>query len=66
MDKNDYKVINCPICGRKVGGHNELSKINSIFRCRHCNRRVVFNVETREIEIKNLPPRNTVSGISFI
>lgn len=59
------KTIYCPGCGRKVGIYDGRSTINHITRCRKCNKHVIYDINTGKIEMKNIPPRNTSSGMTF-
>lgn len=60
------KTIYCPSCGRKVGAYDGRSTINHISRCKNCNKRVVYHIDTGETEIKPLPKRKCSSGMTFI
>lgn len=66
MDNKEFKIIYCPICKRKVGSHNNMTKTNSIFRFRKCNKRIIYHFDTKETEYKKFPPKNTSSGVSFV
>lgn len=57
--------IYCPRCKKKVATWDGKSGINVIVNCRKCNKRVVFDVQTREIKLKDIPKRNTSSGKTF-
>lgn len=59
------KTIYCPNCGRKVGTYDGQSTINFMANCRKCNKRVVYNVDIEKTEIKDIPPRNCSSGMTF-
>lgn len=63
---SEPKTIYCPSCGRKVATYDGRSTINCISRCRNCNKRVVYYVDTGETEIKPLPERTCSSGMTFI
>lgn len=63
--KYEPKTIFCPSCNRKVGAWDGRSSINLITRCKKCNKRVIYRVDTGEIEIKPLPQRNCSSGLTF-
>ena len=65
MKKYEPKAIICPQCKNKVGTYDGRSRTNHICRCRVCEKRVVCNVGTEEIEIKSLPQRTCSSGITF-
>ena len=64
MKEYEEKKIYCPKCGRKVGTHDGRSTINN--RCKKCNIRIVYHVDTGETEIKNIPKRNCSSGMTFV
>ena len=66
MKEYEEKKIYCPGCKRKVGTHDGRSTINKIFRCKNCNKRVVYHVDTGETEIKRIQKRNCSSGMTFI
>lgn len=66
MKEYKEKTIYCSNCGRKVGTHDGRSTINKICRCKNCNKRVVYHVDTGETEIKRIPKRNCSSGMTFI
>lgn len=63
--ETEKKPIYCPLCNRKVATWNKKSKMDIISKCRKCNKRVIFRVESQEIEIKNIPPRSQSSGVNF-
>lgn len=62
---SEPKTIYCPNCGRKVGTYDGRSTLNHISKCIKCNKRVVYHVDTKKTEIKNIPPRTTSSGTRF-
>lgn len=66
--KKEYKqkTIYCPKCGRKVGTYDGRSTINKVCRCRKCDKRIVYHADTGETERKEIPPRETGSGMTFI
>ena len=66
MDKRQYITISCPICKNVIGGHNPDTTTNSIYRCRKCNKRVVYHIDSEKITIKNFPSKITSSGVSFV
>lgn len=59
------KTIYCPRCGRKVTTWDGRSTINIVSNCKKCRKRVVYHVDTEKTEIKDIPPRNTSSGMRF-
>lgn len=60
------KTIYCPSCGQKVGVWDGRSTINYISVCIKCNKRVIYHVDTGEVEIKSRPKRVCVSGVTFV
>lgn len=66
----DYRMaetqkIYCPKCSHRVGAWDGRSKINVIVNCKNCNKRVIFDVETKETIVKDIPLRATSGGKSF-
>ena len=59
------KNIYCPGCSRKVGTWDGKSTINVVCKCKHCEKRVVYYVESAETKIKEMPPRASSSGMNF-
>lgn len=59
------KIIQCPLCWRKVATYDGKSKINVIVDCRKCNMRVIYDVEKDKTEVKKIPHRETSSGKTF-
>lgn len=59
------KKIYCPICGRKVGTYDGKSKINKIMDCKKCRKRIIYHVDTDQLKVKQIPQRNTSSGVTF-
>lgn len=59
------KKIYCPQCGRKVCTWDGKSTIHPMVMCKRCEKIVVYRIETDEIELKELPPREQGSGIRF-
>ena len=51
------KTIYCPNCGRKVGTYDGRSTSNISVKCKKCNKLVVYNVENKKAEIKEIPQR---------
>lgn len=65
-EKNEMtKTIICPKCGRVLGSYDGRSTINKIIDCRKCRKRVIYHIDTGEIEIKAIPERKTSSGVQF-
>ena len=59
------KTIYCPRCGRKVTTLDCSSANNISVKCKKCNKLVVYNVENENVEIKEIPQRETSSGLRF-
>ena len=59
------KTIYCPKCGRKVATWDGRSANNIAVKCVKCNKLVVYNVENEKVEIKEIPQRETSSGMIF-
>ena len=59
------KIIYCPKCGRKVATWDCKSSINIVVECRNCKKMVVFDVESKETIIKDMPVRAASSGLRF-
>lgn len=59
------KTIYCPGCGRKVASHDGKSKNVIEVNCRKCWKRVVFNPTTYELKVKEIPERNSSSGLTI-
>ena len=62
---SEPKNIYCPKCNTKVGVYDGKSSINVIADCRYCKKRVIYDVETGETKAKDIPQRNTSSGMTF-
>ena len=56
------KIIYCNLCGRRVGTWDGKSTINVICKCKHCDKRVVYYVDTGETVVKDRPPISSSSG----
>ena len=59
------KTIYCPKCVRKVATWDGWSTNNISVKCKKCNKLVVYNVENKKAEIKEIPQRITSSGMRF-
>lgn len=64
-DEMDKEVIYCPICGKRVAEWDGKSTMNVESNCRKCNKKVVYDIKTGKITIKNKTGRCTSSGIRF-
>lgn len=58
--------VYCPQCHRRVGTYDGRSSINLVCKCKKCNKKVVYHIDTGETELKPLPRRTTSSGMTFI
>lgn len=58
--------VYCPGCGRLVGECSSKSHIDKTYKCRNCDKMVVYHTETGQREIKKLPKRDQSSGITFM
>lgn len=56
--------IYCPKCGRKIGTHDGRSTIPKIIDCKKCKKRIIYNPK-EGITVKEIPLRNTSSGVTF-
>lgn len=65
MKKYKPVKIFCPECNSHVGTYDGRSTMNVISRCSKCRKRVVYYVDSREIELKPLPQRTCGSGLTF-
>ena len=63
--EGNKKIIYCPECGRKVAEHDGKSSIDIKVKCRHCNRLVVYKIDTEEVFQTKVPLRKTGSGLRF-
>ena len=66
MKEYIQKTIYCPKCGRKCGTYDGRSTIDKVCRCKKCNKRIVYHVDTGEVERKNIHERNCSSGMIFV
>ena len=61
----EQKTIYCPRCGKKIGIWDGRSTINVLAKCKKCKKLVVYNIENEKTEIKEIPQRETSSGMRF-
>lgn len=66
MKKYKPVKIFCPQWNSHVGTWDGQSTSNYIARCSKCRKRVVYHVDSGQIEVKEIPKRNCSSGITFI
>lgn len=60
------RTIYCPMCHRRVAQWDGKSTINPVIgNCKNCNKRVVYNLISEEVTVKNKPIRATSSGLTF-
>jgi hypothetical protein len=64
-ERNNMEIaIYCPKCKRKVGTHDGRSTIPKVIDCRKCRKRVIYTPENGTV-LKDIPKRNTSSGVTF-
>lgn len=63
--EKNHEIIYCPKCGRKVAKWDKKSTIPIHVNCDKCQKRVVFNPETGEVKIKDIPERIFSSGVRY-
>lgn len=56
--------LNCPFCSRKLGTYDGRSTIPKIIDCKKCRKRIVFH-QSGATEVREIPKRNTSSGVTF-
>lgn len=66
MKKYKPVKIFCPKCKDYLGTWDGRSTSNYIARCNKCRKRVVYHVDSGEIEVKDIPKRNCSSGMTFV
>lgn len=60
------RTIYCPMCHRRVAQWDGKSTINPVIgNCKNCNKRVVYDLISEELTVKNKPLRATSSGMRF-
>ena len=62
---SEPKTIYCLKCGRKVATWDGRSTFNISAKCNKCKKLVVYNIENEKTEIKEIPQRETSSGMRF-
>lgn len=65
MKKYKPVKILCPQCNSHIGTWDGRSTTNYIARCSKCRKRVIYHVDSGEIELKPLPERTCGSGLTF-
>lgn len=65
MENYKNKKIYCPRCSRKLGMWDGKTQTNVIVDCRKCKKQIIYNPAIGNREVKNIPPRNTASGVTF-
>ena len=61
----EQKTIYCPKCGRKVTTWDGRSANNISVKCKKCKKLVVYDIENEKTKIKEIPQRETSSGMRF-
>lgn len=59
------KTIYCPKCYRRVAEWDGRSTIDVVARCNKCRKRIVYRIDSKKTEVKEIPLRNTSSGVTF-
>ena len=57
--------INCPKCQEQVLDLDGRTTLNITGKCKNCNKLIVYDAQTKEVKIRNIPPRDTSSGMRF-
>lgn len=60
------KEILCPKCKRKIATWDGVSSANIEVLCRKCNKLAVFRPINETVELREVPKRNTASGMRFL
>lgn len=61
----EKKKIFCPSCHRAVAIYDGKQTINPIAKCKKCKKLVVYEIDSEETIIKDLPERSQSSGMRF-
>lgn len=59
------KTIYCPNCFRKVATYDGRSTMNINVNCKKCRKRIIYYSVKDIVEIKDIPKRETSSGMRF-
>lgn len=59
-------TVYCPQCGRKVGSHNGITKMNLAFNCKKCKKRILYAPVTAKVTVTKMLERTTSSGMRFV
>lgn len=62
--ENPQEVF-CPLCNRKLGEWDGRASFDQFYKCRECQKRIIFRVDKKTTEYKELPKRNCSSGMNF-
>lgn len=65
MKKDKKQNVYCPVCNRKVASWDGKSTIPIHVNCKKCEKRVIFDPETKKAEAKEIPHRPFSSGLRF-
>ena len=57
--------IYCPNCNEQVLELDGRTSMNITGKCKKCNKLIVYDVQTKEVKMRNIPPRATSSGVRF-
>lgn len=63
--KYEKQMITCPLCGRKVGTHDGRGTMVLQYRCKKCNKLIVYNPIGKTTKAIRIPHRQESSGMRF-
>lgn len=63
--KYEKQTITCTLCGRKVGTHDGRGTMILQYRCKNCNRLIVYNPIGKTKKTAKIPHRQDSSGMRF-
>ena len=57
------KTILCPKCAGYVMKYDGKRTSDLYGRCKNCYKQVIYRTNTGKVEVRNIPPRSTSSGM---
>lgn len=63
-DKKNYSIM-CPICKKFLTKTDKDTPFYVKIACKRCKKWIWYKPKTKEYEIKDIPPRQTGSGMVF-
>lgn len=57
--------IDCPKCKEHIFDLDGRTTLNITGKCKNCNKLIVYDAKTKEVKMRNIPPRATSSGLRF-